>query len=221
MIQITFNIKSVKREKVREELFKIIGIDDKGHTFPDGIVFNHERKVRAAWKLLCYCMKYGINPYKFQKILFAILRDPADGIIPELKKMDFTQVRELFSALIAKGITIGVVTNDTTVSAKTCLKCIGIENDVSFLRTKESNCRRKPNSEAIRQFSLTFGIPANEMAVVGDAPADMKFARNGKVAYKIALLTGNGDEKSLSSLADVVYPDITYLKNDKILFPEC
>lgn len=220
MIQRTFNIASAKSEEVRQELFRILGLDDAGHTYPDGILFNHERRVAAFFKLLAYCIKYRINPYTFKKILFSFLKDPAEGIVHELQRMDFSGVVKLFEKLDATGIKIAVVTNDTTVSAKTCLKYMGIDSHISFLRTKESNCRRKPDPEAIRQFCAYFGLQADEVAVVGDAVADMKFARNGNVSYTIAVLTGSGDEETLSSMADAVYPDITYLYNDKKLFPE-
>lgn len=220
MILMTFNIKSSKRDEVRNELFRKLGLDDEGHTYPDGILFNHDRKISAFRKLLFYCIKYRINPYKFQKIIFSFLRDPAEGVVPELKKMDFSAVQNLFEKLNDRNIKIGIVTNDTTSSAKTCLKCMGIDRYVAFLRTKESNCRRKPDAEAINQFSANFGIPPEEIAVVGDAVADMKFALNGKAAYRIALLSGSGDIETLSELADVVYPDITALTEDKILFPE-
>lgn len=220
MILKTFNIASSKRAEVRQELFRILGLDDEGHTYPDGILFNHERRVAAFFKLLSYCMKYRINPYTFKKILFSFLKDPAEGIVHELQRMDFSGVRELFGKLDGNGIKIAVVTNDTTVSAKTCLKNMGIDSYISFLRTKESNCRRKPDPEAIKQFCAYFGFTPEEVAVIGDAIADMKFALNGGVAYRVALLTGSGDEETLSGMADAVYPDITYLKDDRKLFPE-
>lgn len=220
MILRTFNIASSKREEVKTELFRILGIDDEGHTYPDGILFNHERRVAAFFKLLSYCLKHRINPYTFKKILFSFLKDPAEGIVHELERMDFSSVQSLFCKLESHGIKIAVVTNDTTVSAKTCLKYMGIDSRISFLRTKESNCRRKPDAEAIRQFCAHFGFSPDEVAVVGDTVADMKFAANGNAAYKIALLSGSGDEETLSSMSDQVYPDITYLENDKKLFPE-
>jgi len=219
-IMMTFNIKSKEREKARAKLARIIGVGDKGERYPDGILFHHDKRIKATCKLFLYCIHYGINPFSFAKFFRTMTKDPARGIEKELSEMDFSRVQELFRRLSEKKVALGVVTNDTTSSAKTCFRCMGIDEYVNFLRTKESNCRRKPNPEAINQFCAHFSIKREEVAVVGDTIADMIFAANGKVGYAIAVMTGSGDKEALEKQSDVLYPSIDSLLYDKVLFPE-
>lgn len=208
-------------DKAREEMFRIVGIDDKGNSYSDGAIYNHYRlgKVKSIFRLLCFCAKRGLNPVKIIKLISSVSAHSEQGVSEVLGKMDFSDLRTLFEKLTGQGYVIGVVTNDITFSARTCLNAMGIADYVSFLRTRESNCKKKPNPEAIKQFATAFKLKGNEIAVVGDCPIDMLFARNGKAGYKIAVLTGMGDREKLSLSSDVVYEDINGLVSDKVLFP--
>lgn len=219
-VMITFEIERKKQDKAKADLFRIIGVDASGKSYSDGIVFNHNRKLRAFNRLFTFCLRYHINPVSFTILLTDMLKDPSEGITGKLKAMDFSDVQQLFKELTEKNVVIGIVTNDTTISTKNCLKCMGIESYVSFLRTKDSNCKGKPDSQSIRQFCSQFMLTPQEVCVVGDTITDMKYGINGEVGLKIAVLSGPGDEDSLSKLADKVYPDISALLQDYTLFPE-
>ena len=65
---------------------------------------------------------------------------------------------------------------------------------------------------------MEFNLSAKDVAVIGDTKEDMRFAINGKAGYRIAVLTGSGDEKLLNRMADKVYPTILDIKSDPILF---
>lgn len=219
-VMITFDIDRKKQEKAKADLFRIIGVDQKGKSYPDGIVFNHNRKLKAFCRLFTFCLRYHINPVSFTFLLTDMIRDPSEGITGKLKAMDFSQVQQLFRELTENNVVIGVVTNDTTISTKNCLKYMGLESYVSFLRTKDSNCKGKPDSQSIRQFCSQFMLRPEEICVVGDTIADMQYAINGEVGLKIAVLSGSGDMEALSKLADKIYPDVSALLDDSTLFPE-
>lgn len=214
----TVNTKKPKRV-VRQELYELIGCDDSGNTYPRGVVFNHQKLLSAFFRVLRFTLrnKIGIKRYAFVQ---KILKEPALRIEKKLRQMDFTEVKELCDKLVANGIVIGLATNDTTASTRTCLECMQIEEDVDFLRTKESNCFNKPSPQAIRQFCTMYGLEPSEVAVVGDTLLDVQFARKGKAGYVISVLTGGGDREELSKVSDVVYNSVADLINDPVLFPQ-
>ncbi len=207
------------KEKVRQELYELIGCDDCGHTYPNGVVFNHQKHLSTFFRVLRFTLKnrIGIKRYYF---VLKILKEPALRIEKKLRQMDFSEVEALFSKLVANGIVVGIVTNDTTASTRTCLECMHIEEAVDFMRTKESNCFNKPNPQAIRQFCTMYGLQSEEVAVVGDTMVDASFARKGKAGYIVSVLTGGGDKAELEKVSDVVYESVSDLMNDKNLFPE-
>lgn len=207
-------------EKATSQLYEIIGIDNNYNIYKDGIVFNHHKVVRAFLKLLGFCFRYKVNPFSFYKMMQKLLLRPADMIKEQLDLIDFKPVQDLMERLKKNNIKIGIVTNDTTASARVCFKMMGITDDIEFLRSKESNCRKKPNPEAIKQFCNAFNLKPEEVAVVGDATSDMDFAKNGSCGYIIGLMTGNKDREGLIKHgAHIIYDDIKCLNNDKRIFP--
>ena len=141
-------------------------------------------------------------------------------VLDKLENMDFTPLQHLMQALMDRGIMIGLVTNDITANTKAFLEVMGIDRYVRFLRTKESNCRRKPSDESIRQFSSLFGIDPMRIAIVGDSIVDMEYAKAGDVGYTVAVMTGYGKREVLEKYADVVYDKVEDLIGDPVLFPE-
>ena len=211
-----FNLQ--KKPQARRQLAAFIGVDSDGYINPKGILFNHEEIVRGFLKLLKFCIRCHINPFKTLYLFSKLLTESQiAGLEKTLEKIDFSSVRLLFNKLEDKNVIIGVVTNDTTKSTKVCLESIGIAEQVQFLKTKDSNCRKKPHPQAIYQFCETFNLKPEEIAVVGDTNADMTFAERGKVSYKVGLLSGAGDRSAIEKIADIIYPDISSLLTDKVL----
>ena len=208
-------------EKATLQLYEIIGIDSNYNIYKDGIVFNHHKVVRAFIKLLGFCINHKVNPFSFYKMMQKLLLRPADMIKEQLNSIDFKPVQELMDRLKENNIKIGIVTNDTTASSRVCFKMMGITDDIEFLRSKESNCKKKPNPEAIKQFCNTFNLKPEEVAVVGDATSDMDFGKNGNCGYLIGVMTGNKDKEGLIKHgANIIYDDIYQLNYDKKIFPQ-
>ena len=55
------------------------------------------------------------------------------------------------------------------------------------------------------------GVPAAEVAVVGDNPHDLAMARSSGAGAAIGVLSGNSGADDLAPLADVVLPSIREL----------
>ena len=216
-------VKARMPEKRKKECIadfcRIVGVDQDGRTYPDGIIFRHDRILQATFRILIKTFQYRMNPWRVWKAVKPILNHEDFGLKERLKHMEFPGVREIFEALHAKGYIIGIVTSDTTSSTELFLERMEITSYVSFLRTKDSPTHKKPNPEAIREFCAQFSLESSEVAVIGDTVVDMEFGRAGKAGYCIAVLTGSGDKEGLSAVADVVYPGIRNVLSDPILFP--
>lgn len=113
----------------------------------------------------------------------------------------FTDLPRLMSFLKEHSIHVGLATTDTYVSSRHCLECLGIAEDISFWGTADGELPEKPDGDLIRLAAKQWGILPEEIAVVGDTPNDMRFARNGH-ALGIGVLSGTGKLKDMSAWAD-------------------
>lgn len=217
-ILMTFSVKN--EEEARQRIYEIVGVDDKGNNYPDGFLFNHDKIVSIFFKILGFCIRNHISPFRMYQMLTRFLNSQNRKVLDKLENMDFTPLQHLMQALMDRGIMIGLVTNDITANTKAFLEMMGIDRYVRFLRTKESNCRRKPSDESIRQFSSLFGIDPMRIAIVGDSIVDMEYAKAGDVGYTVAVMTGYGKREVLEKYADVVYDKVEDLIDDPVLFPE-
>lgn len=216
-ILMTFDLRN--KDKIRREIYQIIGVDDEGRVYQDGFLFNHDKLVRIVLRIFRFCVVNRISPAAMYRIITRMLNSQNLKVVRKIHSMDFSRLQDLFEELDSRGMVIGVVTNDITANTKAILDGMGISRHVRFLRTKESNCRRKPSNESIKQFCTLFGLKSEEVAVVGDSVVDMEYAKAGKVGYTVAVLTGYGNGEVLSQWADVVYDKVEDLVDDSVLLP--
>ena len=198
---------------------RVVGVDGDGKTYPDGIIFRHDRLLQATVRILRITFRYHMNPWRVWNSVKAILKHEGFPIKEHLSKIEFPYVRETIKAMYDRGYILGIVTTDNQESTDLFLSRMGIKEYISFIRTKDSEIHPKPNPEAIKEFCREYGFSSNEVAVVGDTIVDMEFAHQGKAGYAIAVLTGSGDNEKLSEIADVVYPALENILDDPILFP--
>ena len=55
----TFSVRNEK--KARQEIFEIIGVDNRGNHYPDGLLFNHD-KIARIFFFSCSCAGFPIMP---------------------------------------------------------------------------------------------------------------------------------------------------------------
>ena len=208
-----------KREQCIDDFCRTVGVDRAGRTYPDGIIFSHDKLFRATLRILGLTFRYHLSPWMVWKIVKRILTHEDLRLSEHLAGMDFTDVCRTVKALAERGYILGIVTTDTENSTSLFLSRMGIAEYISFLRTKDSATHPKPNPEAIREFCKEYNLESSEVAVIGDTVVDMEFGVLGKVGYKVAVLTGSGDKERLTEEADVVYPSLKDIISDPILFP--
>lgn len=116
-------------------------------------------------------------------------------------------LRPLLMALRARGLKIGLATNDTEAPARAHLHAHGIIDLFDFIAGYNSGHGPKPGPGMCRAFAHHTGLSAARCAMVGDSLHDL---HAGKAAgmQTIAVLTGVAERADLAPAADVVLPDI-------------
>lgn len=209
-----------KKEQCLHSFEVVIGVDKDGNNYPDGILFRHNNIPAAVFRLVNICLKYHLSIYKVTKVFLNLMKRSDYGVDEKIKKMNFSNVKSVFRACKDRGMIIGIVTNDIYKSTNLFIERMGVEDLISYVRCGDSDCKKKPNPEAIKQFCDEYEISEDEVAVVGDTIIDMEFAKNGKVGYSVALLSGSGDVEALKKISNVMYPELIDMLEDPVLFPK-
>lgn len=208
-----------RKHECISDFCRVVGVDGNGKTYPDGIIFRHDKLLLATLRILRITFRYHMNPWRVWNSVKAIIKHEGFPTAEQLEKIDFPYVEETIKALHDRGYILGIVTTDTDESTDLFLSRMGIKEYISFIRTKNSETHPKPNPEAIKEFCKEYGLESQSIAVIGDTVVDMEFAKEGKAGYRIAVLTGSGDRERLSECADAVYPSLRDIITDPILFP--
>lgn len=116
-------------------------------------------------------------------------------------------LRPLFAGLRARGLRIGLATNDTEQPARQHLRSHGIEQDFDFVAGYDSGFGPKPAPGQLLGFVRATGLAPGRVAMVGDSRHDMAAGRAAGMVC-VAVLTGIAGADELAPHADVVLPDI-------------
>jgi phosphoglycolate phosphatase len=116
----------------------------------------------------------------------------------------------IFGALRAAGLKIGLATNDTEIPALHHLQQAGILPLFDFVAGCDSGWGGKPAPGQLLAFASACGLPANQIAMVGDSVHDLEAAQVAGMA-RVAVLTGIAGADDLAPHADVVLADISGL----------
>jgi len=109
--------------------------------------------------------------------------------------------------LRARGLILGVATNDTDAAAKAHLTGAGVLTLFDFVAGCDSGWGGKPAPGQLLAFAAQTGIAPQRCAMVGDSLHDLQAAR-GAGMYAVAVLTGVADAATLAPHADVVLDNI-------------
>ncbi|MEQ8333706.1 HAD family hydrolase [Nisaea sp.] len=120
-------------------------------------------------------------------------------------------LEKLFSALRARDIQIGIVTNDAERGARDLIETFGLRDQVDFVAGYDSGHRPKPAPDMIEAFLRARGMEAADTVMIGDSKADMEAGRAAGCRATIGVLTGATPEPQLADLADFVIADAGHL----------
>jgi len=125
-------------------------------------------------------------------------------------QVETTPLIPLLQSLKARGLHLGIATNDTEIPARAHLAAAGIEHMFDFIAGFNSGYGGKPAPGQLIAFAQATGVMPSACAMVGDSLHDLHAARAaGMVA--VGVLTGLAGRDELAPAADVVLDSIADL----------
>lgn len=89
----------------------------------------------------------------------------------------FPEVEAMLSALRARGVALGIVTNKGRSSTQITLEAFGLAHHFSAIRSGDDVARPKPDPTGIVEVMRELGADRRRSVYVGDSPSDMLAAR--------------------------------------------
>ncbi len=120
------------------------------------------------------------------------------------------ELAPLMALLRARGLKIGLATNDTEAPARAHLASAGVLQDFDFVSGCDSGYGGKPAPGQLLAFAAAFGLDPARVAMVGDSRHDLIAGRAAGM-YSVAVLTGVAEAAELAPHADVVLQSIDAL----------
>lgn len=119
-------------------------------------------------------------------------------------------LHQVFTALKARGLKLGLATNDTEAPARAHLAGAGVLDLFDFVAGCDSGWGGKPAPRQLLAFAGRVGVDPSRVVMVGDSLHDLH-AGLAAGMKRAAVLTGIAEAAELAPHADVVLPDISHL----------
>ena len=109
--------------------------------------------------------------------------------------------------MAARGLHLGVATNDSEHAARAHLRTAGIHDRFAFIAGADSGHGGKPDPGMCLAFAAAVGIAPGQVLMVGDSLHDLHAGRAAGMRT-LGVLTGMANAAELAPHADLVLPDI-------------
>jgi phosphoglycolate phosphatase len=119
-------------------------------------------------------------------------------------------VKGLLRALAARGLKLGLMTNDADANTRAQMQRLGLDSLLGFIAAYDSGFGAKPAPDPVLAFAAFAKVAPAEIAVVGDTAHDLVAARAAG-AVAVGVLSGPIPREQLEPLADVLLPSIAGL----------
>lgn len=137
----------------------------------------------------------------------AKLKQRIDDTAGSAPMSEAVPLRPLLTDLRARGLKLGVATNDSEFPARQHLAAHGITDCFDFISGYDSGHGAKPGPGMCLAFAAQLGLDPARVAMVGDSLHDLEAGRAAGMRT-IAVLTGIAKRSDLEHHADVVLDDI-------------
>jgi len=119
-------------------------------------------------------------------------------------------VKALLTGLAARGLRLGLMTNDADANTRAQLRQLGLDGLLEFVAAYDSGHGHKPDPDPVLAFASFAKVTPGEVAVVGDTEHDLAAARAAG-ALAVGVLSGPVPRERLLPHADVLLPSIAAL----------
>lgn len=144
----------------------------------------------------------GVDPIDLERDLsLSAAEAPLQPAVPLAPFLD---------ALVARGLSVGVMTNDSEVSARAHLTAAGVFDTFDFVAGADSGYGAKPDPDPLLAFCHAVGVAPGEAVMVGDSSHDLVAGRAAGM-LTVGVLTGMAGADELAGLAEIVLPDIGHI----------
>lgn len=121
-----------------------------------------------------------------------------------------TDLSPLLQALAGRGIQLGVMTNDSEMSARAHLQAAGVLESFDWIAGFDSGHGAKPAPTPLLAFATATGLDPARVAMVGDSTHDLLAGRAAGMVT-IGVLTGMAGQSDLAPHADAILPHVGHL----------
>jgi len=98
-------------------------------------------------------------------------------------------VKALLTGLAARGLRLGLMTNDADLNTRAQLRQLGLDGLLEFVAAYDSGHGHKPDPDPVLAFAAFAGVAPAQVAVVGDTEHDLAAARAAG-AVAVGVLSG-------------------------------
>jgi phosphoglycolate phosphatase len=121
-------------------------------------------------------------------------------------------VKALLGRLCARGLRLGLMTNDADANTRAQMQRLGIDQLLEFIAAYDSGFGAKPAPDPVLAFATFADVTPAEIAVVGDTEHDLVAARAAG-SFAVGVLSGPIPRERLEPHADVLLPSIAELED--------
>jgi len=133
-----------------------------------------------------------------------------NGLAAAAQMAEAVPLIPLLDQLRARGLRLGLATNDGEAPARAHLASAGIAGHFDYVAGSDSGHGGKPAPGMLLAFAATQALSPHQVVMVGDSTHDLIAGRAAGMAT-VAVLTGPATADDLDALADAVLPDIGHL----------
>ena len=119
-------------------------------------------------------------------------------------------LHKMIEELTARGVVLGVMTNDAELSARAQLSAAGVLEGFAFVAGFDSGYGAKPDPDPLLAFCKAVGVDPARAAMVGDSEHDLVAGRAAGMRT-LAVLTGMAGAEELEPHADAVLPNVGHI----------
>lgn len=143
----------------------------------------------------------------FDHLTLDQLRIVLDQEAAKAPQSEAVPLHALLTDLRARGLRLGVATNDSEAPARAHLHSAGVTDLFDFIAGSDSGYGGKPEPGQLLAFARAAAVDPARCAMVGDSLHDLRAGRAAGMTC-IGVLTGMAGRATLAPMADVVLGDI-------------